>query len=90
MSAVLGEGIDLVVRPKTIRRCTLLLIGAVILQPLPPAKAIFSGIAILLAVCLSSSDPIYIFIEKHFTANIKGRIRNLHLVQEDETRRRSR
>jgi hypothetical protein len=58
ISTVLGEGIGLVVRPKTIRRCTLLLIGAVIPQPLPPAKAIFTGIAILLAVCLSFSDPI--------------------------------
>ncbi len=59
--AVLGEGIGLVVRPETIRRCTLLLIGAVIPQPLPPAKAIFTGIAILLAVCLSFSDPISTF-----------------------------
>lgn len=61
MSTVLGEGTDLVVRPKTIRRCTLLLNEAVILQPLPPAKAIFTGIAILLAVCLSFSDPICTF-----------------------------
>jgi hypothetical protein len=29
----------------------------VILQPFPPAKAIFAGIAILLAVCLSSFIP---------------------------------
>jgi hypothetical protein len=60
VSTVLGEGIDLVVRPKSIRLCTLLLIGAIIPQPLPPAKAIFTGIAILLAVCLSFSDPISI------------------------------
>ena len=60
ISAVLGESIGLVVRPKTIRRCALSLIGAIIPQPLPPAKAIFTGFAILLAVCLSSSDPIYI------------------------------
>jgi hypothetical protein len=59
ISAVLGEGIDLVVRPKTTLRCTLLLIRAAILQP---AKAIFTGIAILLAVCLSFSDPIYTFL----------------------------
>jgi hypothetical protein len=57
ISAVLGEGIGLVVRPKSICRCTLLLIA--IPQPLPPAKAIFTGIAILLAVCLP--DPICTF-----------------------------
>ena len=58
---VLGSGINLVVRPRIIRRCTLLLIGAVIPQPLPPAKAIFTGIAILLAVCFSFSDHICTF-----------------------------
>ena len=49
------------VRPKTIRHCTLLLIGAVILQPLPPAKAIFTGIAsysVYVSLSLSFSDPI--------------------------------
>jgi hypothetical protein len=59
VNTVLGEGIDLVVRPKTICRCTLLLI--VVPQPLPPAKAIFTGIAILLAVCLSFFDLICTF-----------------------------
>jgi hypothetical protein len=33
---------------------------------------------------------VYIFIKRHFTANIEKGIRNLHLVQEDKTRRRSR
>ena len=61
VTTVLSEGIGLVVRPKRIRRCSLLLIGAVILQPLPPAKAIFTGFAILLAVCLPSSDPMCTF-----------------------------
>jgi hypothetical protein len=59
ISTVLGEGIRLVVRPKSICRCTLLLIGTVIPQPLPPANAIFTGFAILLAVCFPFSDPIY-------------------------------
>ena len=58
ISTVLGEGIGLVVLPKTTRRYTPLLIGAIISQPLPPAKAIFTGFAILLAVCLSFSDLI--------------------------------
>ena len=50
-STVLGEGIGLV-RPKVI---ILVLLLIIILQPFPPAKAIFAGIAILLAVCPSSS-----------------------------------
>jgi hypothetical protein len=61
ISTVLGDGIDLVVRPKSIRRYTPLLIGAVIPQPLPPARAIFTGFAILLAVGLSFSDPVCTF-----------------------------
>ena len=61
ISTVLGEGIDLVVRSKCTRHRTLLLIGPAIPQPLPPAKAIFTGFAILLAVCLSFSDIIYTF-----------------------------
>ena len=50
ISTVLGEGIG-VVRPKLLYAFLFLI---VILQPFPPAKAIFAGIAILLAVCLSS------------------------------------
>ena len=50
-STVLGEGIGLV-RLKVIIRVLFLII---ILQPFPPAKAIFAGIAILLSVCPSSS-----------------------------------
>ena len=57
ITTVLGEAIGLVVRPKRIRRCTPLLIA--IQQPLSPAKAIFTAFAILLAVCLSFSDPIH-------------------------------
>jgi hypothetical protein len=57
-TTVLDKGIDLLVRPKSIHWCILLLI--VIPQPFPPARAIFAGIRILLAVCLSSSDPICI------------------------------
>jgi hypothetical protein len=48
---VLGEGIGLV-RLKTSNRSTLFL--TVSLQPFPPAKAIFAGMAILLVVCLFS------------------------------------
>jgi phage-related protein len=58
ISTVFDQGTDLVVRPKGIPRCILLLIG--ILQPFPPAKAIFAGIAILLVVFLSSSDSVCI------------------------------
>ena len=58
ITTVLEMGIDLLVRPKSIHWRTLFLI--VIPQPFPPAKAIFAGIRILLAVCLSSSDPTYI------------------------------
>jgi hypothetical protein len=54
-TAVLDKAIELSVRPKSVHQCTLLLI--VVPKPFPPAKAIFSGIRILLAVCLSSSDP---------------------------------
>jgi hypothetical protein len=63
ISTILGESVGLVVRPKTIRRCTPLLIGAgaVIPQPLPPSKAIFTGFAILLAVRLSFSYTISTF-----------------------------
>ena len=53
---VLGESIGLVVRPKHMWRRTPLVI--IIPQPLPPAKAIFTGFAILLAVCLSFSEPV--------------------------------
>ena len=53
-STVLGEGIGLV-RLKVIIRVLFLII---ILQPFPPAKAIFAGIAILLAASLFSSRPI--------------------------------
>ena len=56
ITTVLGEGIG-VVRPKSIRYCMLLLL-IVIPQPLSPAKALFTAFAILLAVCLSFSDPI--------------------------------
>jgi hypothetical protein len=59
ISTVFGQATDLVVRPKGTPRCILLLI--VILQPFPPAKAIFAGIAILLAVYISSSDSTCIF-----------------------------
>jgi hypothetical protein len=52
ISTVLGEGIGLV-HLKSFIRGTLFLID--ILQPFPPAKAIFAGIAILLAVCLLRS-----------------------------------
>ena len=56
-TTVFEKGIDLIVRPKSIHWCTLLI---VVPQPFPPAKAIFAGICILLAVCLSSSHPISI------------------------------
>src|SRR6267154_237567 len=49
-TTVLDKGIGPLVCLKSIRPCTLLLI--VIPQPFPPAKAIFAGIAILLAVNL--------------------------------------
>jgi hypothetical protein len=58
ISTVFDQGTDLVVRPNGNSPCILLLIG--ILQPFPPAKAIFAGIAILLAVFLSSSDSVCI------------------------------
>jgi hypothetical protein len=54
-STVLGEGIGLVCSKHSSSDTSLLM---VILQPFPPAKAIFAGITILLAVCLSSSDSI--------------------------------
>ena len=54
ISNVFDQDTDLVVRPKGTPLCVLLLI--VILQPLPPAKATFAGIAILLTVYTSSSD----------------------------------
>ena len=56
ISNVFDQGTNRVVmvRPKGTPRCVLLLI--VILQPLPPAKATFAGIAILLAVYISSFD----------------------------------
>ncbi len=57
-TTVLDKVIGLVVRHKRHTWCTLLLI--VISQPFSPAKAIFTGICVLLAVCLSSSDPICI------------------------------
>jgi hypothetical protein len=59
INTVLGEGVGQVVRPKDICRCTVLLI--IIPQPFPPAKAIFTGFAILLAVCLLFSNPICTF-----------------------------
>ena len=52
ISTVFEQGTNLVVRPKGIPRCILLLI-IILLQPIPPAKAIFASIAILLAVYLS-------------------------------------
>ena len=52
-STVLGESVG-VVRPNSHRHFLFLI---VILQPFPPAKAIFAGIAILLAVCLYSFTP---------------------------------
>lgn len=57
-TALLDKAVELSVRPKSVHRYTLLLI--VVLKSFPPAKAIFSGIRILLAVCLSSSDHICI------------------------------
>ena len=54
ISNVFDQGTDRLVRPKGTPLCFLLLI--VILQPLPPAKATFTGIAILLAVYISSFD----------------------------------
>ena len=58
-TTVLDKVIGLVVRHKMYSLvCALLLV--VILQPFPPAKAIFAGICALLAVCLLSSDPICI------------------------------
>jgi hypothetical protein len=54
ISTAFDQVTNLAVRSKGIPRCILLLI--VILQPIPPAKAIVAGIAILLAVYLSSSD----------------------------------
>ena len=53
ISTVLGEGVG-VVRPK---QSSAFLVLYRFLQPFPPAKAIFAGIAILLAVCLSSFNP---------------------------------
>ena len=55
ISSALSQAIGLVVRP-----IHLLVFLALmdILQPLPPANAIFTGIGILLAVCLSSSELI--------------------------------
>jgi hypothetical protein len=55
ISSALGEAIGFVVCPKTFINALFLMS---ILQPFPPAKAIFAGIGILLTVCISSSDPI--------------------------------
>jgi hypothetical protein len=55
ISSALSEAIGFVVRPE-IFIDTLFLMA--ILQPFPPAKAIFTGIGILLNVFISSSDPI--------------------------------
>jgi hypothetical protein len=56
ISSALAEAIGFVVHPKTFID-TLFLMA--ILQPFPPANAIFTGIAILLTVCISSSNPIW-------------------------------
>jgi hypothetical protein len=58
ISSALNEAIGLVVR-LSIHRSSLFLMA--IIQPFPPAKAVFAGIGILLAVCLSSSDLICIY-----------------------------
>ncbi len=53
LSATLGEGVGLVLIGKSIHmKCTL----TSLLQVFPPAKAIFSGIGILLAVCILRSS----------------------------------
>ena len=57
-SPLISEGIGLVVRPKAFVAVTPLPI--VLPQPFSPARAIFTAFAILLAVCLSFSDPICI------------------------------
>ena len=55
---LISEGIGLVVRPIAFVAVTPLPI--VLPQPFSPARAIFTAFAILLAVCLSFSDPICI------------------------------
>jgi hypothetical protein len=57
ISSALNEAIGLVVR-LSVNRISLFLMA--ILQPFSPAKSVFAGIGILLAVYLSSSDLIYI------------------------------
>jgi hypothetical protein len=57
ISSALNEAIGLVVRRKAFIGVPYSLC---LIQPFPPAKAIFAGFGILLAVCLSSSDLICI------------------------------
>ena len=71
ITTVLG---DLVVRSKSIYRCTPLLI--VIPQPLSPTKAIFTGIAILIAVCLILLPHLHISV----TSESRRRSKTLALV----------